>query len=266
MTGLDLPGDHPADLRGKRVLVTGASRGVGLGIARGFARAGAELTILATGESVRRTAVVLAEDCGREVRAIICDITDRAAVAREVGGLGALDVLVNNAGLERITPILEPGDEVEATFRRIIEINVIGTYYVTREAVKAMPAGGRIIITASVWGRTSAGPFSAYSSSKHANIGFMRCLAEELGPRGIAVNAVCPGWVRTDASMLSLSKIAARDGRSEDDCLDEIMSAQAFPGLMEPDDVAGTYLFLASDMAANITGQTINVDRGELMA
>ena len=262
MTDLGLIGD----LRGKRVLVTGASRGVGLGIARGFARAGADLTILATGEHVRRTAEVLSEACGRPVGAIVCDITDRAAVAREVGGLGALDVLVNNAGLERITPILEPGEEVEATFRRIIEINVIGTYYVTREVVRTMLAGGRIIITASVWGRTSAGPFSAYGSSKHANIGFMRCLAEELGPRGIAVNAVCPGWVKTDASMLSLSKIAAREGRGEDDCLAGIMSAQAFPGLMEPDDVAGVYLFLASDLAANITGQTINVDRGELMA
>ena len=262
MTGPDLAGD----LRGKRVLVTGASRGVGLGIARGFARAGADLTILATGEHVRRTAEVLSEACGRPVGAIVCDITDRAAVAREVGGLGALDVLVNNAGLERITPILEPGEEVEATFRRIIEINVIGTYYVTREVVRTMLAGGRIIITASVWGRTSAGPFSAYGCSKHANIGFMRCLAEELGPRGIAVNAVCPGWVKTDASVLSLSRIAAREGRSEDDCLAGIMSAQAFPGLMEPDDVAGVYLFLASDLAANITGQTINVDRGELMA
>jgi NAD(P)-dependent dehydrogenase (short-subunit alcohol dehydrogenase family) len=254
------------DLRGKRVLVTGASRGVGLGIARGFASAGTRLTILATGESVRRAAETLSEECGREVHSLICDITDRAAVAREVGSLGALDVLVNNAGLERITPILEPGKEVEATFHRIIEINVIGTYYVTREVVKTMPAGGRIIITASVWGRTSAGPFSAYSCSKHANIGFMRCLAEELGPRGIAVNAVCPGWVRTDASMLSLSKIAAREDRSEADCLAAIVSTQAFPGLMEPDDVAGAYLFLASDLAANITGQTINVDRGELMA
>ena len=254
------------DLAGKRVLVTGASRGVGLGIARGFAQAGAELTILATGESVRETAAALSEESGREVGALICDITDRAAVAREVGGLGALDVLVNNAGLERITPILEPGEEVEATFRRIVETNVIGTYYVTREAVKTMPAGGRIVITASVWGRTSAGPFSAYSSSKHANIGFMRCLAEELGPKGIAVNAVCPGWVKTDASMLSLSKLAAREGCGEDDCLAEIMSAQAFPGLMQPDDIAGVYLFLASDLAANITGQAINIDRGELMA
>ncbi len=254
------------DFRGKRVLVTGASRGIGLGIARGFAGAGADLTILATGDSVLATAETLSARCGRTVQGLICDITDRAAVAREVGGLGALDVLVNNAGLERITPILEPGEEVEATFRRIVEINVIGTYYVTREVVKTMPRGGRIIVTASVWGRTAVGEFSAYCSSKHANIGFMRSLADELGPRGIAVNAVCPGWVRTDASMLSLSKIAARQDRSEQDCLDEIMSAQAFPGLMEPDDVAGAYLFLASDQAANITGQTLNVDRGELMA
>ncbi len=94
----------------------------------------------------------------------------------------------------------------------------------------------------------------------------MRALAEELGPRGIAVNAVCPGWVRTDASMRSLAEIARREGRGEQACLDEIMSAQAFEGLMEPDDVASTFLFLASDGAANITGQTLNVDRGELMA
>ena len=255
------------DFTGARVLVTGASRGIGLGVARGFAAAGAELTILATADSVGTAAASLSEEFGRPVRGLVCDITDRAAVAREVGGLGALDVLVNNAGLERITPILEPGGEVEQTFRRIIEINVIGTYYVTREVVKSMQPGGRIVITASVWGRTAAaGGFSAYCASKHANIGFMRALADELGPRGIAVNAVCPGWVRTDASMLSLAKIAQAEGRDEQACLDEIMSAQAFAGLMEPADVASTFLFLASDQAANITGQTLNVDRGELMA
>ncbi len=254
------------DFSGTRVLVTGASRGLGLGVARGFAAAGAELTILATGEAVNRTAETLSEASGRPVGALICDITDRAAVAREVGGLGPLDVLVNNAGLELITPILEPGEAVEDAFRRIIEINVIGTYYVTREVVKTMAPGGRIVITASVWGRTSAPQFSAYAASKHANIGFMRALAEELGPRGIAVNAVCPGWVKTDASLRSLAEIARREGRDEQACLDEIMATQAFAGLMEPDDVASTFLFLASEQAANITGQTLNVDRGELMA
>lgn len=253
------------DLTGKKVLVTGASRGIGYGVACGFAHAGADLSILATTEAIHGIADALATESGTRVEGLVCDITDRRRVADVVGGLGSLDVLVNNAGLERVTPILEPGDEVERTFRRIIEINVMGTYYITREVVKSMEAGARIIITASVWGKSAEAEFSAYCSSKHANIGFMRALARELGPRGIAVNAVCPGWVRTDASMLSLKKIAEREGRNEESCLEDIVEGQAFGGLMEPCDVASAYLFLASDQAANITGQAINVDRGELM-
>ncbi len=254
------------DFTGKKVLVSGASRGIGYGVARGFAMAGADLTIIASSEAIHEDARTLAAETSASVTGLVCDITDRAAVAEHVGGLGRLDVLVNNAGYERLTPILEPGDAVEATFRRIIEINVIGTYYVTREAVKLMGRGARIVITASVWGKTGAAGFTGYCASKHANIGFMRALADELGPRGIAVNAVCPGWVRTEAAMRSLGLIAAREGRSEDDCLADILSAQAFDGLMEPDDVASAYLFLASDAAANVTGQTLNVDRGEMFS
>ncbi len=264
MTALDFTGKP--SFTGKKVLVTGASRGIGYGVARGFATAGADLTIIASGEAIHEAAGTLAAETGASVTGLVCDITDRAAVAKQIGGLGRLDVLVNNAGYERLTPILEPGDEVEATFRRIIEINVIGTYYVTREVVATMEAGGRIVITASVWGKTGAAEFTGYCASKHANIGFMRALADELGPRGIAVNAVCPGWVRTEAAMRSLARIAQAEGRGEDDCLADILSAQAFEGLMEPDDVASTYLFLASDAAANVTGQALNVDRGELFA
>ena len=106
---------------------------------------------------------------------------------------------------------------------------------------------------------------SAYCASKHANIGFMRSLAKELGPKGINVNAVCPGWVRTDSAMNSLRHMAAEEGRNEQEFLDEIIAGQALDGLMEPDDMIGAYLFLASDAAANVTGQTLNVDRGEVM-
>ena len=254
-----------SDFSNKKVLVTGASRGIGLGIARGFARARADLCIIGTNDKVHETANSLTEESGNPVEGLVCDITDRHAVSKTVSQLGQIDVLINNAGYERLTPILESGSEVEAIFRRIIDVNILGTYYVTREAVSRMVSGSRIVITASVWGKTGMAGFTAYCASKHANIGFMRALADELGPRGITVNAVCPGWVRTDAAMRSLSIMASNESRSEEDCLNDILSAQAIEGLMEPDDVASTYLFLASDKACNITGQALNVDRGELL-
>ena len=141
----------------------------------------------------------------------------------------------------------------------------IGTFSVTRALLPKIRDGGRIVNTASMWGKTAVAEFSAYCASKHAIIGLTRSLAQELAPRGISVNAVCPGWVRTQASMRSLAAMSVRTGRAEDDLLAQIVGAQAFPGLMEPADMAAMYLFLGSDAAANITGQAITVDRGELM-
>ena len=189
---------------------TGASHGIGFAVARAFAGAGAELAILSSTADIEDAAARIEAESGRTVRALQCDVTDREAVRRTVGALGTLDVLVSNAGLELITPLLEPGDEVEKTFVRIIEINVIGTYYVCREAVPLMARGGSIVLTSSIWGKIGAADFSAYVTSKHANIGFMRTLAKELGPKGIRVNAVCPGWVRTRAALRSLKEVAAR--------------------------------------------------------
>jgi len=254
------------DFAGKTVLVTGGSRGIGYGIAQGFAKAGADVVLLALEPDVHDSAITLADETGSSVQAIQCDIADVAAVRAALEPFERIDVLINNAGLERITPVLDEDDEVEETFRRIVDINMMGTFYVTRYAAKKMPAGSAMVFTCSIWSRTAVPEFSAYCSTKHANLGFMRSMAQELAPRGIRVNAVCPGWVRTDASMLSLKNMAIRTGRSEQELLDEITGAQIMDGLMEPENMAATYLFLASDAASDVVGQAIMVDRGEVLA
>ena len=254
------------DFTGKSVLVTGASRGIGYGVARAFALAGADVVVLSGGEGIVAAAEALTAECGRPVRGIRCDIADADAVDRAFDDIDALDILVNNAGYERPTPVVEATAETDKTFRRIVDINIIGTWYVTRAAVRKMGDGGRIVITSSIWGRTAVAEFSAYCASKHANIGFMRSLSKELGPKGITVNAVCPGWVRTEASMRTLRLEAEKAGISEAEMEQEIVAAQSLEGLMEPADIAETYLFLASDAATNITGQAINIDRGEVMS
>jgi 3-hydroxybutyrate dehydrogenase len=245
-------------LDGKLTVITGASRGIGLGIAKGFASAGARLLLIADDPAV----VERAREIG--AAAAVADITDGTAVAAALEPFTQIDVLINNAGLERLTPLDDEGSAVEDIFRRIIEINVIGTQLVTRRALPKMKSGGAIINTASIWGRVAEAEFGAYVASKHAIIGLTKTWARELGPRGIRVNAVCPGWVRTEASMRSLSIMAERRRIGEQELLQGIVSGQAIPGLMEPHDMAEAYLFLASDRARDITGQSLGVDRGEV--
>lgn len=254
------------DFTGKTVLVTGASRGIGYGVAKGFARSGANLSILADTETVFDAAEKLSTETGQKVKGICCDITNVDQINQAMEHFQTLDVLINNAGLERITPITDPDDAVEDTFRRIIDINVMGTFLMTRRAVRKMGQGGRIILTSSIWGRTAVAEFSAYCASKHANIGFMRSMAHELAPLGINVNAVCPGWVKTEAALLSLANMSKSTGRPEADLLDEILAGQVLGGLLEPDDMAAIYLYLASNGARDITGQAYHLDRGEVMA
>ena len=250
------------DFTGTKVLITGASSGIGYGVAEGFARAGAELTILSSSEAVFDAARQLPGT----VRAIQCDISDAAMVTERLADIDRVDVLINNAGLERPTPLTGDNPEGNKTFERVVGINITGTQNVTDTLVKRIPDGGRIIITASIWSRTAVPGFSAYVASKHANIGLMRTWAQELGPRRICVNAICPGWVKTGPAMNSLRELAESSGRSEAEVEAEVMSAQAIDGLMQPSDMADSYMFLASHGGANITGQAINVDRGEVMS
>lgn len=246
-------------VRGAKVVVTGASRGIGLGVATAFVKVGAEVLALSDDEAAADAAARIGAKGQR------LDITDAPAVAATFATLGPIDILINNAGLERITPVEDGSADGIALFRRILDINVTGMAVVTAQALAKMGPGGRIVNTASVWGRVAEPLFGAYVASKHAVIGLTKTWARELGPRGIRVNAVAPGWVRTQASIRSAQVLAARTGRTEGEIIGAVSAAQALAGgLMEPEDIAGAYLFLGSDLSVNITGQTLGIDRGEV--
>ena len=255
------------DFGGRTVLVTGASRGIGLAVARAFCAAGGDVHLLADEDPVNEVAAELSARHGGRAHALRCDVTDAAALRAVTAGLPPLDVLVNHAGIERLTPLLGGDDvETEQVFRRVMEVNVVGAFNVTRVLLPRMSRGACIVFTCSIWSRTAVPEFSAYCASKHAVLGMLRSAAMELAPHGIRVNGVCPGWVHTDPAMASLSTMAGRSGRSEQALLAEITAAQCLAGLIEPEDIAATYLFLASDAAANKTGQALMADRGEVMA
>jgi 3-hydroxybutyrate dehydrogenase len=255
-------------LQGRSVVVTGAATGIGRGLATAFAAQGATLALL--DRDAARLASVASELTAltrvHHFAADLNDDTDAGRVADAVAGaVGQISVLVNNAGTEYPTPLDDRSPDAMRRWSWLIDNNLGSMVRITRALLPHMADGSSIVNQASIWGHTAVAGFSAYVASKHAVIGLTRSLAMELAPRNIRVNAVCPGWVRTEASMRSLAAMASAAGRSEADMLAEILSAQAVPELLEPADIAGIYLFLASADARAITGQSIVASHGELM-
>lgn len=252
------------DFSGENVVVSGGTRGIGAAVAVAFARAGAAVTVLGSSHDMEHIADQLSADANSEVHGRRCDVTDDRQVAATFAAFEHIDIYVNNAGVEKYTPVGGYEDLLVSDIEQTAGVNFRGALLTSLAAVPHMQDGGRIIFTASIWSKIGVAEFSAYCASKHATLGMMRSLARELGPRGIRVNAVCPGWVRTSASLASLKKLARQQGKSEADQLLEITSAQCLGGLLEPEELAGAYLFLASSAAQDMTGQSITVDRGEL--
>ena len=242
-------------LKGKTALVTGAGRGIGRAIALTLAGYGADVAVNYSGS--REKAEETAEEIramGRKAVLIQADISkqeDCERMFREMeSSLGTIDILVNNAGITRDNLAVRMS---ESEFDQVIDTNLKGAFFCMKMAGKAMMKArkGRIISISSISGvRGNAGQIN-YCAAKAGIIGMTKCLAKELASRNITVNAVAPGYIDTDMTAVLPEKVK-----------EQVLQQVPLKRMGQPRDIAETVAFLASDRAAYITGQTIQVDGG----
>jgi len=253
----------------RRVLVTGATRGIGAAIAQALAGAGWHVTLAgrtrAALEEVRVTLPItegLVHDC------VELDVTDAASVARAFAQVhakgGALQALVNNAGAVETAPLARTTQD---SWDRMLAVNLTGVFLCTQAALAPMLAAraGRIVNIASTAGQKGYAYCTAYAAAKHGVLGMTRSLALEVAAQGICVNAVCPGYTDTDIVRDGVARIVAATGRSEDAAMSTFSQTSPLKRLVEPAEVAATVLWLCADAPAAFTGQALSVSGGEVM-
>ena len=247
-------------LEGKVALVTGGSRGIGAACCRLLARAGCDVAInyRRRADAAMRVTTEI-ERSGRRAVAIGADVIDPMRVEAMVGRvreeLGGIDILVNNAGIWTDGSIEAMTD---ADWARMIGVNLTGVFHLCRSVVPAMEArgGGAIVNIVSTAGQRGEARHAHYAASKGGVIALTKSLAVELADRRIRVNAVAPGWIRTDMTEPFLTPERIGESLKEPIPLGR-------PG--EPEDVAGPVLFLCSELARHVTGATINVNGGAVL-
>ena len=245
----------PGAVRGKRVVITGAGRGLGSLLANAFSRAGARVALVARTEKDLKA---VAEALPGRTLVLSGDVTDEdfneAVADATVAEWGALDVWISNAG---ISPIVAGPRETDASvWRHVLEVNLTGAFLGARAAARVMGEGGRVIFTGSVLGERPRQGLTAYSASKAGLAGMAKGLALDLAPAGITVNVVAPGWFDSPLA----------DGWKNDaDLSGRITGHTAQRRWGAATDLAGAYQFLASDASAFITGTVLSVDGGYLL-
>lgn len=254
-------------MKNKTALITGSTSGIGLGIARRFAKAGANIVLNGFGDEAQiKNVVQEIENIGAHALYSPADmskpkeITEMTKMALD--RFGTVDVLVNNAGIQHVAPIDEfPPEKWDA----IIAINLSSAFHLIRELVPAMKAkrGGRILNIASVHGLVASPYKVAYVAAKHGVIGLTKVVALDLAEFGITCNAICPGYVNTPLVQKQIPDQAKTHGISEQEVKEKIfLKAHAIKEFVEVEDLAETALFLCSDAARTITGIALPVDAG----
>lgn len=245
-------------MKGKIVVVTGASRGIGNAIAAAFVDAGATVIIIGrSAESLEKAAKEL------EAKAIVCDVTQPESVEAAFKQAGHVDILVNNAGNAESASFQNTD---LALWNRMLNLNLTGAYLCTKAVIGGMLQQnyGRIINIASTASLKGYPYVSAYVAAKHGLLGLTRSLAAEYAKKGITVNAVCPAYTDTPMIADSLASIQQKTGRSEKEALDALLKSNPMGRLIQPEEVAQAVLYLTMPYADSITGQSITIAGGEI--
>jgi NAD(P)-dependent dehydrogenase (short-subunit alcohol dehydrogenase family) len=248
-------------LQGKHAVVTGASRGIGLAIARMLRAHGARVTLVARDAHALEAA---AAELGGDTAWHTVDVTDADGVAAVFARAGAVHILVNNAGQAASAPF---GRTDAALWQRMLDVNLTGAYHCTQAALPGMlDAGwGRVVNVASTAGLTGYRYVAAYCAAKHGLVGLTRALALEVASRGVTVNAVCPGFTDTEIVADAVANIVRKTGRTADDARAQLAAANPQGRLVQPDEVAHAVAWLCMPGAAAMNGQAIAVAGGEVM-
>ncbi len=245
------------DLTGKVALVSGATRGIGLAIAKGLAAAGATVVVSSRKADAVAAAVAEITDAGHKAIGIAANVGKldeaRKLVDDTVAQAGGLDIVVNNAAANPVYGPVENTDE--GAWAKIMSVNLQGPFEIAKRALPHMVArsGGAVLNISSVEGLTPGEGLGIYSVSKAALIALTQVMAREWGPKGVRANTICPGLIKTDFSstLWKDEKLMAR-----------FLRAQPIQRIGEPDEVAGLAVFLCSPAAGFITGGTYTVDGG----
>ncbi|MCP4600041.1 MAG: SDR family oxidoreductase [Proteobacteria bacterium] len=245
-------------------VVTGAGSGIGRAVTVRLVGLGYEVVAIGRRRERLQETVETLGNQGDRIRIAAVDVGDSLALRRSLEGIGTVHALVANAGICRQAKLEDP--DSDQVWNEVLTTNLDGVWHTFRSIGPSLCSSGRAVVVSSGLGKLGRAGYSAYTASKHAVLGLVKCLAMEMAHKRITVNAVCPGWVQTEMAKSDLVRTAEETGQSVQDVREAVFQGIPLRRFVEADEVAALICWLLSEDAAAVTGQAYNISSGEFFA